>query len=575
MAKSVGFTQADALARVAAGRRAAAARSSAGDQQGGDGPSRRIRPGGPTAAPDGPWGRCPRVGVTSAMVEAGPAIGRTVRRQAWSSGGGDLGRAPALPVPGRRSAGGRGPAVAAPGLFTLATAALPRVCRRGVGRAHRGAAAGSDGPVTLLTDPAPTASGPAWRSCRDPPPRAWARGGGRGRWSSLGGERVWVVRQVRRHPTPRLARHPPPRRRARDRLGLPLVAGDPARTANRLRAPLAAGAPASTTTTQALFAGFVLGDDRGRSRSSPTTSGVPAHPLVVSGGNVAFVLALADPVVRPVRPDRASGGHAGGPRRLRARHPLPRPSVLRASAMAAVAVAAAAWGVAASGLRVLGLAVSSPWCSSTRSGAVPRLPALSGGVARHRGPGPPSADRFPGPGGGAPVASVPRRQPASAPPLADFGRRAVVAPWPTSSPCRRPGPISTTGDSPPGWWQDPAWSGGLHLPTRLLVGWVAGVSPARGATAPLGSVGPLGFAAPPRCRCPATRGRGREAPAARCWPSSPCSWPPVRLPAPSSRRRRVVTGAAVRTGALLWLGGRVRDATARRPAGDGAWTGST
>lgn len=192
-----------------------------------------------------------------------------------------------------------------PVLFTLATAALASGCAAVALSGLVGALPDRvDGPVTLLTDPAPTASGQRVEvRAGTHHLEAWARGAAAGALvDRLGGERVWVVGRVRPAPDAadwRVARH------LAGVLEIESVSrwspGDPAsQAANRLRRTLATGAAGLDDDTRALFAGFVLGDDRGRSAlvTDDFRGAGLTHLLVVSGQNVAFVLALADPVVR-------------------------------------------------------------------------------------------------------------------------------------------------------------------------------------------------------------------------------------------------------------------------------------
>src|SRR5206468_5130728 len=78
-------------------------------------------------------------------------------------------------------------------------------------------------------------------------------------------------------------------------------AGDPAsRLANGVRRTLARGVESLSPSHRSLFLGFVLGDDRGQTPEVVEDfrgSGL-AHLLVVSGENVAFVLALVAPFLR-------------------------------------------------------------------------------------------------------------------------------------------------------------------------------------------------------------------------------------------------------------------------------------
>jgi competence protein ComEC len=131
------------------------------------------------------------------------------------------------------------------------------------------------------------------------------------------------------------------------------------RAANRVRRTLARGAAPLPTEERAVLLGVVLGDDREQSAELTDAfraSGL-SHLLVVSGENVAFVLALAGPLLRRLG--------------LRARllatlavlvffGLLTRwePSVLRAEAMAALACTVATMGRPTSRLRLLALAVA-------------------------------------------------------------------------------------------------------------------------------------------------------------------------------------------------------------------------
>ncbi len=359
-----------------------------------------------------------------------------------------------------------------------------------------------DGPVTLLSDPEATASGQrvevrAGRLHLE----AWARGGAAGALvDRLGGERVWVVGRVRPRPDRadwRVARH------LAGVLEIDRVerwdGGDPAsRAANRLRRTLADGAAVLPDDTRALFAGFVLGDDRGRSALVTDDfrgSGL-SHLLVVSGQNVAFVLALAEPVLRRF----GLAGRLVATLVVLASFALVtrfEPSVLRASAMAAVAVAAATWGRDASGLRILGLAVTGVILLDpllVRSLGFQLSVAASLGIVALA---PRLTAILPGPAWLArPVGVSLAAQVGVAPLLLDaFGGLPVVAPLANLAAAPAAGPISTWGlTAGVVAGVVPGSAGVLHVPTRLLVGWVAAV--ARVAVAlPLGHLGPGAFAA--------------------------------------------------------------------------------
>ncbi len=136
--------------------------------------------------------------------------------------------------------------------------------------------------------------------------------------------------------------------------GGPLV-----RLANGTRRLLLAGGEPLPADRRALYGGFVLGDDRGESpvlAADFQGSGL-THLLVVSGENVAFVMAAAAPLLRRLGP-RARWMATMAVLVLFAAMTRFEPSVLRATAMAMIAVTAWTLGRPASGLRVLALAVT-------------------------------------------------------------------------------------------------------------------------------------------------------------------------------------------------------------------------
>ena len=129
--------------------------------------------------------------------------------------------------------------------------------------------------------------------------------------------------------------------------------------ANHLRRLLESGAQSLPADSRAMFTGMVYGDDRNQSPrlyDDFRAAGL-GHLLVVSGQNVAFVLALASPVVSRVRP---------GVRLMVLLMMLVvfavltrfEPSVLRAVTMAGVAVTSAALGRPETGRRTLAWAVA-------------------------------------------------------------------------------------------------------------------------------------------------------------------------------------------------------------------------
>lgn len=132
-----------------------------------------------------------------------------------------------------------------------------------------------------------------------------------------------------------------------------------ARLANGLRRTLVAGAAPLDDRERALYTGLVIGDDR----AQPVEMGDDfqgaglTHLLAVSGQNVAFVLALAGPVLRRQRlwPRAALALGALGLFGVMTRF---EPSVLRASAMAALALLTTTVGSPLPRLRLLALAVT-------------------------------------------------------------------------------------------------------------------------------------------------------------------------------------------------------------------------
>lgn len=136
-------------------------------------------------------------------------------------------------------------------------------------------------------------------------------------------------------------------------------AAAPWRVANHLRRLLVDGTASLDPDERSLYAGLVLGDDRGQTAEVTDDfrgSGL-SHLLAVSGQNVAFVLAVAAPVLRRV----GLGGRAlavGVLLALFATVTRFEPSVLRAVAMATAAALAAVRGRPTSAPQLLGLAVA-------------------------------------------------------------------------------------------------------------------------------------------------------------------------------------------------------------------------
>lgn len=131
------------------------------------------------------------------------------------------------------------------------------------------------------------------------------------------------------------------------------------RVANTIRRTLTRGADSLDRDDRAVFLGMVIGDDR--AQSAVTADDFRAaglgHLLVVSGQNVAFVVAVLMPLVGRMRP---------GPRLIVLLAALGffalvtrfEPSVLRAVGMAGVGVGASALGAPVDGRRALSAAIA-------------------------------------------------------------------------------------------------------------------------------------------------------------------------------------------------------------------------
>lgn len=128
--------------------------------------------------------------------------------------------------------------------------------------------------------------------------------------------------------------------------------------ANAIRAEILRGTRSLAPTTRALVAGFLLGDTRGIPGpiiDDYRNSGL-SHLLAVSGENVAFVMALAAPLLRRLRLGSRTAVALTIVAVFAAMTRF-EPSVLRASAMAAIALLATLSGRPASSVRVLAYAV--------------------------------------------------------------------------------------------------------------------------------------------------------------------------------------------------------------------------
>jgi competence protein ComEC len=347
---------------------------------------------------------------------------------------------------------------------------------------------------------------------------AWARGGAAGRLHDrLAGERVWVVGRL--EPVPPAARDRLARRHVGARLTVDEVGawafGSPVtRLANGVRRTLLAGAASLPDDRRALFAGFVLGDDREQSvedvddfRAAGLT-----HLLVVSGQNVAFVLALAAPLLERL----SLGGRLAAAVVVLVLFGFVtrwEPSVLRAEAMSGVALLASTLGRPVSGLRLLALAVtgvllvdpllvgsvsfllSTGACAgialfarplgNALPGPRPIASALAVTLAAQIGVAPVLVPVF----GGLPVASVPANLLAvpAAGPVMMWGMAAGL-------------PAGVMGG---------AVARLVHVPTALLVAWVAGVAHAS-ARLPLGELRMSHVAVVAACACVLALARSRR-----------------------------------------------------------------
>lgn len=275
-----------------------------------------------------------------------------------------------------------------------------------------------------------------------------------------------------------------------------------ASAANVVRRTLTSGAESLGRDRRPVFLGMVIGDDRGQ---SPVTaddfraSGL-GHLLVVSGQNVAFVLAVAMPVAGRLRP----GGRALVLLAVIALFAVVtrfEPSVLRASAMAGVGVGAAALGRPVDGRAALswacaGLLMVDPFLLHVL--AFQLSAAATGGIVWFGGP---LAARLPGPRWlTIPVSTTLAAQVAVAPLLL-----AVFGPMPLASlPANLlAGPVAgfvmiwgCTGGVLAGVATAvglPAVADAIHLPTRLMLWWVETVA-ASTAAAPAATIGSVGIA---------------------------------------------------------------------------------
>lgn len=353
-----------------------------------------------------------------------------------------------------------------------------------------------DAEVTLLSDPAPTAGGL----------RADVRIGGRRLELVAAGSVAESLRGLlaaeRAHvrgalePVPRDApwltsRHVAGRLRVHAVLST-RPGGVVGRSANALRRTLVRGAAPFSPAQRALYTGLVIGDDREQSvgLADDFRGAGLTHLLAVSGQNVAFVLALAGPLLRRLRiwprflVTLAVIGMFGLLTRFE-------PSVLRATAMAALAATISTAGLPVSRLRVLALAVTglvvidpllvrsvgfqlsaaaagaivvlAPRLASALPGPVPLRDALAVTLAAQLGVAPVLLATF----GPVPVASLPAN-------LLAVPVAGLVMVWGLTA-----GLLAGVGGAPV--------AALVHLPTRVLLLWLTEVA-ARASRLPLGSL---------------------------------------------------------------------------------------
>lgn len=362
------------------------------------------------------------------------------------------------------------------------------------------------GMATLATDPEPLSGSVRVVAVVDGRRvEAWARGSpARALRPRLAGEKVHLSGELS-PPRPDMAR----RLAVRHIVGRMVVqqvdswqpGAPPWRAANGLRRLLEDGSVSLPATSRSLLAGLILGDDR----AQPDELGAAfeaaglTHLLAVSGQNVAFVLAVAGPFLQRLGLRTRLWATLGV---LAFFTVVTRfePSVLRAVAMASAAAVSATLGRPASGVRLLALAVTAlvlidPMLVHSvgfqlsvlaTAGIIVGAPALarrlpgprfvamplSVTLAAQLATAPVVIARF----GGVPLASVPANllaEPAAgaamiyglAGGLAAGVLGRVFGPWPAAV---------------------------LHLPTRLMMWWLAGVARSM-ARLPLGSLGRPGL----------------------------------------------------------------------------------
>ncbi len=336
----------------------------------------------------------------------------------------------------------------------------------------------------------------------------------------LSGERVWLEGAIRptdaddewarwRHVTGRLSV---------DEVGGHGEGSPITRAANAIRRLLSRGAEALPDEQRALFLGMVIGDDRDQTPvvADDFRAAGLGHLLVVSGQNVAFVLALAAPLLAWARP---------GLRLVLLGILLLffavltrfEPSVLRAVVMAAVGVGGLAIGQPVNGRRALSVAVAVLLCVDPFLVHVLAFQLSAAATAAIVWLAVPIADRLPGPlafriavatTGAAQLGVAPLLLATFGPmPLATLPANLLAGPL--------SGPVMVWGCSAglAAGVLGGAAAAVIHFPTRLMIGWIAGVASAA-AAAPQAQIGVVAVVAVALAIAVAVLSRKRSAQAA-------------------------------------------------------------
>lgn len=287
----------------------------------------------------------------------------------------------------------------------------------------------------------------------------------------------------------------------------------PTRIANALRRTLVAGASPLTPVQRSLYTGLVIGDDRDQpvEMADDFLGAGLTHLLAVSGQNVAFALALAGPLLRRLRiwPRLIATLAVIAMFGLMTRF---EPSVLRAAAMAATATAITTGGTPVSRLRLIALAITGLLVVDPlliRSVGFQLSTSAAVAIVLLAGP---LTEALPGPAALREALSVTVAAQVGVAPvlLATFGPLPVASFPANLLAVPAAGPVMVwglTGGLLAGV-AGPGMAALVHLPTRLLLAWLAAVA-ARGAALPLGTLGPASMAALAGCLAGAVWGRTR------------------------------------------------------------------